>query len=278
MGRDCSPGASSREGCYNRPVNAVPSPAAADPTSTATPPATPALLAGEALAEADAQLEQAGAEDILRWLFTRFAGRRIALSSAFGAEGCVLIDLVQRVAEPLGLRVPVYTIDTGYLFAATLDVREAWRARGADIRVVEPLLTIRAQADRHGPDLFARDPDACCEIRKVEPMRRILTHLDVWITAIRRDQSPTRAHTPILGTATRDDGSTILKVAPLARWTRDATWSWLLDHDLPYNRLLDEGYTSIGCEPCTRRPDAGGDERDGRWAGQAKTECGIHRL
>jgi phosphoadenosine phosphosulfate reductase len=255
-------------------VNAVPSPAAA-----AAPPApAAALLTGEELAEANATLEGASAEDIVRWVLARFADRRVAMSSAFGAEGCVLIDLVQRVAEPLGLRVPVYTIDTGYLFAATIEVREAWRARGADIRVVEPLLSIRAQADRHGPDLFARDPDACCEIRKVEPMRRILTHLDVWITAIRRDQSTTRAHTPILGTAARDDGTPILKVAPLARWTRDDTWTYLLDRGLPYNRLLDEGYTSIGCEPCTARPGAGGDERDGRWAGQAKTECGIHRL
>ena len=232
----------------------------------------------EELAEANAELAEAGAEDILRWLLARFRGARIGLSSAFGPEGCVLVDLVQRVAEPLGVQIPVYTIDTGYLFAASIAVREAYRARGADIRVVEPLLTIRKQAEHHGPDLFARDADACCEIRKVEPMRRILTLLDVWITAIRRDQSPTRQHTPILGTAARDDGSLVLKVAPLARWTRGDTWRWLLDHELPYNRLLDEGYTSIGCEPCTRRPDAGGDERDGRWVGQAKTECGIHNL
>jgi phosphoadenosine phosphosulfate reductase len=232
----------------------------------------------EELAQASAELESAAAEDVVRWLLTRFRGQRIGLSSAFGAEGCVLVDLVQRVADPLGLRVPVYTIDTGYLFAASVDVREAYRARGADIRVVEPLLTIRGQAERHGPDLYSRDPDACCEIRKVEPMRRILTLLDVWITAIRRDQSPTRAATPILGTAARDDGTLVVKVAPLARWTRNDTWSYLLDRNLPYNRLLDEGYPSIGCEPCTRRPGADADERDGRWAGQAKTECGIHRL
>lgn len=256
-------------------MNAVPSPAAPAGPQLSGPP-----LSGPELAEANARLEHAGAEEVLRWLFARCAGTgaRVGMTSAFGAEGCVLIDLVQRVAAPLGLRVPVYTIDTGYLFAASIDVREAFRARGADIRVVEPLLSIRGQAERHGPDLFARDPDACCEIRKVEPMRRILTLLDVWITGIRRDQGPSRAGTPIVGTAARDDGGVILKVAPMARWTRNDTWTYLLERELPYNRLLDEGYKSIGCEPCTARPAADGDERDGRWAGQAKTECGIHRL
>jgi phosphoadenosine phosphosulfate reductase len=224
------------------------------------------------LAGASAQLESASPEEVLRWVFARFRGQRVALSSAFGAEGCALIHLARTVAPD----VPVYTIDTGYLFAASVAVREAYRAMGADIRVVEPLLTIRGQAERHGPDLFARDPDACCGIRKVEPMRRILTLLDVWITAVRRDQSPTRADTPILGTAAREDGGLVVKVAPLARWTRGDTWRYLLDRNLPYNQLLDEGYTSIGCEPCTARPD--GDERSGRWVGQAKTECGIHHL
>lgn len=224
------------------------------------------------LARESAALEGRPAQEILAWVFRRFAGRRIALSSAFGPEGCALIHLA-RAHEPA---VPVYTIDTGYLFAETIAVREAFRAQGADIRVVEPLVTIRAQAERHGPDLFARDPDACCGIRKVEPMKRILHHMDVWLTAIRRDQSETRAAAPILGTAARDDGSLVVKVAPLAAWTRKDTWRYLLDHGVPYNALLDAGYTSIGCEPCTQKPP--GDERSGRWSGQGKTECGIHLL
>ena len=224
------------------------------------------------LARESAALEGRPAQEILAWVFQRFAGRRIALSSAFGPEGCALIHLA-RAHEPA---VPVYTIDTGYLFAETIAVREAFRAQGADIRVVEPLVTIRAQAERHGPDLFARDPDACCGIRKVEPMKRILHAMDVWLTAIRRDQSETRAAAPILGTAARDDGTLVVKVAPLAAWTRKDTWRYLLDHGVPYNALLDAGYTSIGCEPCTQRPP--GDERSGRWSGQGKTECGIHLL
>ena len=224
------------------------------------------------LARESAALEGRPAQEILAWVFQRFAGRRIALSSAFGPEGCALIHLA-RAHEPA---VPVYTIDTGYLFAETIAVREAFRAQGADIRVVEPLVTIRAQTERHGPDLFARDPDACCGIRKVEPMKRILHAMDVWLTAIRRDQSETRAAAPILGTAARDDGTLVVKVAPLAAWTRKDTWRYLLDHGVPYNALLDAGYTSIGCEPCTQKPP--GDERSGRWSGQGKTECGIHLL
>jgi len=239
----------------------------------------------EELAEASARLETADAQEILAWTFQRFGGRtaagsapglRIGLSSAFGAEGCALIHLA-RAQRP---DVPVYTIDTGYLFAESVALREAYRAMGADIRVIEPLVSIRTQAERHGPDLFARDPDACCEIRKVEPMRRILTLLDVWITAVRRDQSETRSHTPVVGTARRADGSLVVKVAPLVRWSRRDTWRYIFDHQLPYNRLLDEGYTSIGCEPCTRPADgeAGGRERSGRWAGTGKTECGIHNI
>ncbi|MBA3546341.1 MAG: phosphoadenylyl-sulfate reductase [Nannocystis sp.] len=259
------------------------------------------------MAEASARLETATAQEVLAWTFARFGtgsapgassaavpspapgvggqaqgqnrGLRVGLSSAFGAEGCALIHLA-REQQP---DVPVYTIDTGYLFAESVALREAYRAMGADIRVVEPLVSIRTQAERHGPDLFARDPDACCEIRKVEPMRRILTFLDVWITAVRRDQSDTRQHTPVVGTARRADGSLVIKVAPLVRWSRRDTWRYIFDHQLPYNRLLDEGYTSIGCEPCTKPTtveDADGEpgERSGRWVGTAKTECGIHHL
>lgn len=247
----------------------------------------------EELAEASARLETATAQEVLAWTFARFGagaasgaggqaqgqagGLRVGLSSAFGAEGCALIHLA-REQQP---DVPVYTIDTGYLFAESVALREAYRAMGADIRVVEPLVSIRTQAERHGPDLFARDPDACCEIRKVEPMRRILTFLDVWITAVRRDQSDTRQQTPVVGTARRADGSLVIKVAPLVRWSRRDTWRYIFDHQLPYNRLLDEGYTSIGCEPCTRpSADDSGEhgERSGRWVGTAKTECGIHHL
>jgi phosphoadenosine phosphosulfate reductase len=237
------------------------------------PEPSPESASSAELAAQSAALEGQPAAAILAWVFERYAGRRIGLTSAFGPEGCALIHLARSVRPD----VPIYTIDTGYLFPETLAVRDAFRAQGADIRVVEPLVTIRTQAERHGPDLYARDPDACCEIRKVEPMRRILDQLDVWITAIRRDQSATRQGAPILGAASRRDGSLVVKVAPLAAWTRKDTWRYLFDHSLPYNALLDAGYTSIGCQPCTVRP-AGDDERGGRWSGTGKTECGIHHL
>ena len=260
-------------------VNDVPGAgdAATASVSASSSVGAPAWFSEPELAAASERLEGATPLEILAWTFERFAGRRVALSSAFGAEGCALIHL----ARQLDPAVPVYTIDTGYLFAETIALRDAYRAMGADIRVIEPLLSIRGQAERHGPDLFTRDADMCCEIRKVEPMRRILTLVDVWITAVRRDQSETRKHTPIVGTARRSDGSLVVKLAPLARWSRKDTWDHLLAHQLPYNRLLDEGYTSIGCQPCTRPTNVGGgagDERSGRWAGQGKTECGIHYL
>jgi phosphoadenosine phosphosulfate reductase len=231
------------------------------------------------LAAASQRLEDASPLEILGWTFEQFRGRRVALSSAFGAEGCALIHLARQI-EPA---VPVYTIDTGYLFAESIALREAYRAMGADIRVVEPLISIRSQAERHGPDLFARDPDACCEIRKVEPMRRILTFLDVWITAVRRDQSETRKHTPIVGTARRSDGSLVVKVAPLARWSRKRHLGLHLRARAalqpPARRGLHQHrLRAVHRAQRRRQPATTSSERGGRWAGTGKTECGIHHL
>ncbi|MCL4819722.1 MAG: phosphoadenylyl-sulfate reductase [Vicinamibacteria bacterium] len=219
-------------------------------------------------------LEGRSASAILAWAFERFAGRRLGLTSAFGPEGCALIDLAMQVRPD----VPIYTIDTGHLFAETIAVREAYRRRGANVVVVEPSMTLDRQAANHGPRLYERDPDQCCAIRKVEPMRRLLAGLDVWITAIRRDQSAARRDTPIVGTVPVPRREPVVKIAPLAAWTRKQTWAYLVENDLPYNPLLDRGYTSIGCAPCTQVVEAGAGERDGRWAGHDKSECGIHSL
>ncbi len=219
-------------------------------------------------------LDTASARQVLQWVFEHFPTRRIGVTSAFGPEGCVLVELVRQLRP----ETPVYTIDTGYLFPEAVDVREAYRRRGANVVVVEPLVTIRKQAKTHGEDLFAREPDRCCQIRKVEPMRRVLDQVDVWLTAIRRDQSETRRHTPVVGMVQRDDGSEVIKVAPLARWTRADTWGFLVELILPYNPLLDQGYQSIGCQPCTTATAGDGSERQGRWNGHGKTECGIHDL
>jgi len=260
----------------------------------ATDPRWPAWrAAGEQL---DARLGELGptraaeaAEEVVAWVAATLgagaggaadidtpapAPLRIALTSAFGPEGCALIHLVRRHLP----EVPVYFIDTGLLFPATLAVRDAFVRSGANIVTIEPLVTLRAQAEAHGPELWRRDTDACCGLRKVEPMQRVLDQVDVWLTAVRRDQAASRAATPVVGTAARRDGTRALKIAPLVHWTRDDTWRYLLAHEVPYNPLLDAGYTSIGCEPCTAVPAPGQGERDGRWAGAAKTECGIHGL
>ena len=226
--------------------------------------------------EANAELEALGdnAAAVIDWVYTRFAGQRIALTSAFGPEGCALIDLVRaRDSE-----VPIYTIDTGFLFEAAIDVRREYQRRGAKIRVIEPLISISRQRAVHGANLYLHDPDRCCAMRKVEPMARILDQLDVWITGIRRGQSKARSATPMISTVARSDGSQVIKLAPLAHWTREQTWDHLNARDLPYNRLLDYGYPSVGCWPCTGKPERDGDERSGRWGGHAKTECGIHTM
>lgn len=229
---------------------------------------------GEQVARWAEALEGASAETVLDWTFEHLGRSRVGMTSAFGPEGCALVELVRR-RRP---EVPVYTIDTGLLFPESVAVREAFRARGVNVVVVEPLVSLGRQAKLHGPDLHDRDPDRCCELRKVEPMRRVLERMDVWITAVRRDQAPTRADTPVVGLAHRADGTPVVKIAPLVRWTRKDTWSFLLAEKLPYNALLDAGYTSVGCQPCTAPAATGGDERDGRWRGRAKTECGIHNL
>jgi phosphoadenosine phosphosulfate reductase len=237
----------------------------------------PAPPSADQLARWNEELESASARQVLRWIFEELGGLRVGVTSAFGPEGCVLVELV-RLLRP---STPVFTIDTGYLFREALEVREAYGARGSNVVVVEPLVTLRKQTRDHGVDLFASNPDRCCEIRKVEPMRRILDQMDVWVTAIRRDQSDSRRDTPLVGLASRGDGSQVIKVAPLVRWTRADTWGFLSELNLPYNPLLDQGYTSIGCQPCTTANNSGnedGSERAGRWSGHGKTECGIHNL
>ncbi len=249
--------------CYT--VSVMPPLPAVDPTAPFDP---------VAIARQTGAFEGRAAEAILAWVMDALGHLRVGCTSAFGPEGCVLADLVRRRWPD----TPIYTIDTGLLFEASVEVRRAHAARGARVVVVEPLVDLRTQAGTHGPALWDRDPDACCALRKVAPMRRILDRLDVWITAIRRDQAPTRANTPVLSVARRADGSAVLKVAPFVRWTRKDTWRYLLDHQVPYNRLLDEGYDSIGCRPCTVPSAGAGGERAGRWRGRAKTECGIHNL
>lgn len=215
-------------------------------------------------------LETASPSSILEWAFDAF-GDRIALSTAFGPSGVVLMHLASRIRPG----VKVFFIDTGFHFDETLQMLDRVRARlPVDIEVLRPELTVEEQARRHG-ELYVINPDRCCAMRKVEPTRRMLTGLDAWVTGLRRDQGPSRADTPVVDI--RDvDGRDVVKINPLVRWTRKDVWRHIFAHDLPYNPLHDQGYPSVGCAPCTVAVGAGADERAGRWAGRSKTECGLH--
>jgi phosphoadenosine phosphosulfate reductase len=207
--------------------------------------------------------------DLLRWAAQIF-GDQAALGTGFGPSGVVLLHLASQIRP----RPTFFYLDTGLLFAETYQLRdELARRLNLTFVPVKPTLTLAAQARRHGDELWATNPDQCCALRKVEPLRCFLTGYSAWITGIRRDQSPTRGHTPLLAW---NHSHQVVKLNPLAYWTESMVWDYLRAYDLPYNRLHDQGYPSLGCLPCTRAIQPGEDVRAGRWAGHNKLECGIH--
>lgn len=215
------------------------------------------------------RLEGATPHDTLAWAFGEF-GDKVAIATGFGAEGMALID----IAVTINPAPNVFFIDTGFLFRETHDLRRRVEKRyGLAIRAVRTGLTPELQAQFYGPRLWAMNPDLCCRLRKLEPLAAGLRGLDAWITAIRRDQTDARAAARQIEW---DERWGLVKVNPLAGWTRRQIWQYLLEHDVPYNPLHDEGYPSIGCTYCTRAVRPGEGERDGRWSGLAKTECGLH--
>lgn len=188
---------------------------------------------------------------------------------------CSMADAVlPHVVAERAPGVDVLFLDTGYHFPETLETRDRV-ADLLDVTVVDvrPELTVAEQDAAHGKDLFARDPASCCAMRKVEPLRRTLAGYDAWVTGVRREEGPTRADTPLV---TWDEGFGLVKVNPLATWTFDELLAYSERELLPANPLLAQGYPSIGCAPCTRAVAPGEDPRAGRWAGFAKTECGLH--
>ncbi|GAC1564911.1 MAG: phosphoadenylyl-sulfate reductase [Vulcanimicrobiaceae bacterium] len=214
-------------------------------------------------------LERAAA--VLDGALATYRGK-IALACSFGGpSGMVLLDLVV-ARDPA---VPVYFLDTGLLFEETYALVERVKDRyGIEPIAVRSELSVDQQAARFGEALWARDPNACCAIRKVEPQRAFLAPYDAWITGIRRDQSATRANA---STVSNDDAAGgIAKIAPLADWTSSDVWSYVFAHDVPYNPLNDHGYPSLGCTHCTRAIAPGEDPRAGRWSGFDKLECGLH--
>jgi len=217
--------------------------------------------------QAAVELADASAADVLAWT-TRTFGDRWIVASNF--QDAVLVDLAAK-AQP---GVPVLFLQTGYHFAETIGTRDAVQAV-YPVKVIDALpdQTVAEQDAAEGPRLFEREPDRCCHLRKVIPLRRTLAGYDAWVTGVRRVDAPTRANTPIVGW---DERNGLVKINPLAAWTDDDMEHYINEHNILVNPLVGAGYPSIGCAPCTAKPLPGADPRSGRWAGRVKTECGLH--
>lgn len=217
--------------------------------------------------QAGRDFEDAEALDVLRWAADTFGARFCVTSSM---EDAVVAHLASRAFN----RVKVVFLDTGYHFAETIGTRDAVEAvMDVEVITLTPRQSVVQQDAQYGPKLHDRDPDLCCALRKVQPLEEGLRPFDAWATGLRRDESPTRAHTPVVGW---DEKRKKVKVSPIARWTQHDVDRYVAQHGVLTNPLLTDGYASVGCAPCTRRVLAGEDSRAGRWAGRGKTECGLH--
>ncbi len=215
------------------------------------------------------EFETVPPEVILRWAGEEF-GPDIAFATGFGAEGCVLVAMLSNIRP--GARI--FYLDTDLLFPETYALRDRLEARfGVRFERRATRVSLSNQAAEYGERLWDRQPDLCCRLRKVEPLKEMLHGLRAWVTAIRRDQSPARAH---IGLVERDEKFGLIKINPLAAWSARDVWNYIARYDVPYNPLHDHGYLSIGCAPCTTPVQIGEDARAGRWRGTSKTECGIH--
>ncbi len=223
----------------------------------------------EDLAHASRSLEGLEPPEIISWAAERF-GQRLTMATAFGPEGCLIIHWLATIAP----RTFVFNLETGYQFNETLELRDRIARRyGIEVALERPQTTVAEYEQLHGGPLHQTDPNRCCADRKIAVIRRVLTKFDAWMSGIRRDQSPDRAVAPIVGW---DHKFNVVKISPLANWTKARVWDAIVREDVPYNPLHDQGYISIGCWPCTRAITFGEDERAGRWSGTAKTECGLH--
>jgi phosphoadenosine phosphosulfate reductase len=209
----------------------------------------------------------ASAEAVLAWAAATFGARMIVASNM---QDAVLVDLAAR-ARP---GVEILFLETGYHFAETIGTRDAVE-HVYDVRIVNATAqhTVAEQDAQFGKDLFARDPNACCAMRKVEPLERTLAGYDAWVTGVRRVEAPTRANTPLV---TYDEKFGLVKVNPIAAWSDEQMQAYIDEHGILVNPLVAGGYPSIGCAPCTAKPAPGADPRSGRWAGTGKIECGLH--
>ena len=217
-------------------------------------------------------LQDASPDDVLRWSVD--AIDRLAVATSFQASGLVILHKLREIRSDL----PVLFLDTGFHFTETLEfkeqITELWDLKVVDLHGAHGNAV--KQAEIYGAELYKRDPDACCSINKVRPLQNALEEYSGWISGLRRDQSPLRAETPIIEAQLLPSGNEIMKIHPLARWNKADVDAYVAEHSIPTHPLFERGYMSIGCWPCTRAVGANEQERDGRWAGLAKTECGIH--
>ena len=224
--------------------------------------------ADQDLATLAVRFEDEAPADILRWTVETYAPDAV-LTCSFQHEGVVLAHMLQSIAP----ETPVVFINTGFHFPETLAYRDQLLERFRfNLVEVGPAISKPELERTHGPELYRRDPDRCCEINKVEPLRRALQGVRAWINGRRRDQAATRRDLPVI----EELRNGLVKVNPLLQWTSKDTYQYMQRHDIPLHPLFERGYTSIGCAPCTRPVLAGEDERAGRWAGKDKVECGIH--
>ena len=248
-------------------VTDSPTPSERDNRGPNEPPAS--LLAE--LSAASELLETETPEAILRWAADRFAPK-LTMATAFGPEGMVIIQMLSDIAPGTS----IFNLDTGYQFQETLELRDRVVERyGIEVEMKSSGISVEEYERQHGGPIYQSNPNQCCHDRKIKVLHSAIEGMDAWISAIRRDQSPDRARAPIVGW---DKKFRLVKVNPLANWTKQDVWKRITDQDIPYNPLHDQGYSSIGCWPCTRAVLMGEDERAGRWSGTMKTECGLHSL
>ncbi len=220
------------------------------------------------------EFQTGSTESILGWAWTEF-GPRAAIGTSFQGAGLVMVH----IARQHGFNFPIFTLDTGLLFPETLELKNRLEQFfETKIESAVPDLSVEQQAAAVGPELWKSNPDLCCNMRKVVPLQGKLSELDCWITGLRREQSDTRSAIEFVEVYTFDEstGREIVKLNPMANWSRQAIWDYLHLHKIPYNPLHDQGYRSIGCRPCTAKVSEGQNERAGRWTGFNKVECGIH--
>jgi phosphoadenosine phosphosulfate reductase len=221
------------------------------------------------LAAESQRLETATPDEIIAWAQERYAPG-LAMGTAFGPEGCLILSLLPKLAPD----TYVFNLETGYQFQQTLDLRDRIAEKyGVEVEMRQPELSVPEYEAKHGGPLYKTNPDQCCHDRKIKVLEKAAVGRTAWMSGIRRDQSPIRAKQPIVAW---DRKFGLVKISPLANATKESVWTRILKEGVPYNPLHDQGYPSIGCWPCTQKAGEEGDERAGRWAGRAKTECGLH--